>query len=388
MTDRAKWYSWHSLLGLKLALLSCFILITGTFAVVSHEIDWLTNSAMRVNIDSRQTVDWETIYASARRQFPTSRLQSLTIKPDPWFAAEAIYLDANDERFRGFFHPTTGQFQGVGRWFNWQRFFRMTHRHLMMPLPIGITLVCLIGLFLFGSLISGTVIYKNWWKGFFRLPRTRNQKILWGDLHRLFGLWSTWLILVVCMTGIWYLIEQWGGRANYPTVVEAQGDSILFPDSERFSNMLVALGQSRPEMTVSRIRMPTQYQNSVVFEGQGDELLVRDRANNLSFDALTGQLLSERDGDTLSLHSRISEAADPLHFGYFGGLMTKIIYFIFGLMLSALAVTGTWIYALRVSRKRNPDKVKNIWLGMRAGRWISIGILAVCIFNTVYLFRG
>lgn len=50
--DRAKWLKVHSWVGFKVSILLCFVLITGTLAVLSHEIDWLTNPAMRISPSS------------------------------------------------------------------------------------------------------------------------------------------------------------------------------------------------------------------------------------------------------------------------------------------------------------------------------------------------
>lgn len=384
--ERAKWYKWHSLLGLKLAILSCFILITGTLAVLSQEIDWLTNSALRVDPNSSRPIQWPTLYAAAREEFPHAQLESLSVPDDPWYAAQAIYLQGENERFRAYFHPVSGEYQGLGRWYNWQRFFRMTHRHLMLPLPIGITIVCIVGLLLFGSLISGTVIYRGWWKGLFRWPRRDNRKVFWGDIHRLFGLWSLWLLLILCLTGIWYLVEQWGARATYPATGSPAHELRLMPEPEQFALMLEQAQQLRPDIRLSNIDFPGKFRQVVLFEGQGDELLVRDRANNIALDPLTNAVLSTRHADQLSLHARISEAADPLHFGYFGGFFTKVIYFMFGLVLSALAVVGTWIYALRVHRRHRPYHGKNIWKGMHWGGWLAVLLVAVCLFNAAYVF--
>jgi uncharacterized iron-regulated membrane protein len=39
--------------------------------------------------------------------------------------------------------------------------------------------------------------------------------------------------------------------------------------------------------------------------------------------------------------------ADPLHFGTFGGLATKLIWVVFGLLLTGMAASGAYIYAKR-----------------------------------------
>jgi uncharacterized iron-regulated membrane protein len=390
MMQRAKWYNIHSWVGLKLSILLCFVLVTGTLAVLAHEIDWLANPAMRVNNTQYKPVNWDTVYASARRQFPDARLSSLKAPIDPWFAVEAIYILPDKQRVRGYFHPQSGQYQGQGRWYNWHRFFRMAHRHLMMPLNIGVTLVCLSGLLLLISMISGMVIYKNFWKGWLRWPRTHNPKVFWGDLHRLAGVWSLWLIALICVTGIWYLAEQWGARASYPANGKSSHGQLLLPDADSFSQMQKTLAIDFPSMSVSNIRFPSEYNSGVLFEGQADTLLVRDRANNMVFDPLTTQVLSVRLGEELSLHARISEAADPLHFGTFGGIASKLIYFIFGVIICALAIMGTYLYGLRVTRQRRDQRRQPVWpnalRGMAYWKWPATGLIILCMGLTTYLF--
>ena len=65
--NKKQWYTWHSLVGIKLAILICFVLTTGTLAVVSHEIDWLTNSSKRVlpSVNSAE-INWSKVYLSAK----------------------------------------------------------------------------------------------------------------------------------------------------------------------------------------------------------------------------------------------------------------------------------------------------------------------------------
>ena len=396
--QKASWFRLHSWVGLKLAILTCFILITGTLAVLSHELDWLTNSAMRVDPATVKTqqVDWLTIYRTTQRLYPDASVNWINKPIDPWFAAEVVLLRGEEQRQRLFFHPQTGEFQGEGRWFNWQRFFRMSHRHLMMPTIIGISLVCIAGLLLFVSAISGIVMYPGWWKQFFRLPRTSHRKLFWGDTHRLLAVWSLWLLLVVCITGLWYLIELWGGRANLPAnakpVSEQALEQRVLPEANVLEQMLQQSKKLRPEMEIKGIRFPVRAGQPVVIEGQAGHVLVRQRANNMVFDPVDGHFLSRRSADTLNAHGRISEAADPLHFGTFAGMPSKVVYFVFGVLLSTLAVTGTYLYGLRLVRDRRGQVASQqqiwsqSWRDMGKWKWLANGLLLVCTLLTFYLF--
>ncbi|WDE07097.1 PepSY domain-containing protein [Thalassomonas viridans] len=368
MIDRKKWHKWHSLAGIKFSILICFILVTGTFAVVSHEIDWLTNASQRVWPQvTNDKVNWPAIYSSAIKINPIDPVISLHAPLDPWFAAQVLRRNAKGDRYRQFFHPVSGRYQGDGRWYNWQRFFRMSHRHLMLPTLYGITLVCCLGLVMFVSMISGMVIYPKWWRGFFRKPRTGSCKAFWNDVHRLFGLWSSWLLLVVCLTGIWYLLELWGLRAHVPQEhyqlsPQAEAEAVR-PSAAAFTDIISRVPQYHTNLAIKRIRLPERPGESVIVEGQDGTKLVRDRANNVEFDPVSAQYLARRYASGQSFHVRISEAADPLHFGTFAGIYSKAVYFFFGVLLSALAISGTYLYGLRHTRVHRtiPVEGSKVW---------------------------
>lgn len=399
--NRKTWYKWHSLAGIKLSILICFILLTGTFAVISHEIDWLINSNQRVLPSvSASDINWSKVYQTANKQSSTAPIASINAPIDDWFAVEVIRVDEQQQRYREFYHPLTGQYQGEGRWYNWQRFFRMSHRHLMMPTIYGVTIVGSVGLVMFFSLISGFFLIPQWWKGFFRKPRTNNRKTFWNDCHRLFGLWASWLLLTVCITGMWYLIEVWGGNASFPeqTVPAANKvEQLLIKTSQAAFEKAINSVFTYHDLNIKRIILPSSEEQIIIVQGQNDTLLVRNRANNVIFDGTNGEYLTRRLAHKQSLHVRISEAADPLHFGVFGGIYTKILYFIFGSMLSALAISGTYRYGLRHNNSHRSEfnvvlkTWKASWVGTGVWKWLSLilisimFILAFCIFTNYVL---
>ncbi|PIF00071.1 MAG: hypothetical protein CR994_07710 [Maribacter sp.] len=54
----------------------------------------------------------------------------------------------------------------------------------------------------------------------------------------------------------------------------------------------------------------------------------------------------------------LNDIADPLHFGSWGGLATKVIWFIGGLGISSLVLSGIWMTLKRrkVGQKKDPLK--------------------------------
>ncbi len=379
------WWHVHQWVGLKLSLLLTIILFTGTLAVVSHEIDWAINPSLRV---APSTVgpqpDW-TAMATAASNYPgVQRVMSLDAPLASAFAARAVVVWDDDRLGFLHLHPATGAVQGEGHWVNAQRILRNFHRHLNMPTKYGVPIVTSLAFLMLVSLVTSLIVYKKWWRGFARLPRRRDARSWWGDVHRLAGVWSLWFVALIVATSIWYFVESVGGDAPRMPRAEVAGQPVSAPAmGDRFAPALAAARAADPGLVIEHVRFPDDDNGAFVFEGQKAAWLVRSRANTVWVDAARGAAVLTTDGRDLGVHQRISEMADPLHFGTFGGYWTKVPWFLFGLLLTALAVSGVAIYALRLGKaaQQRIDGVRPamalIWVGMGQWRWLSAVLLLI-----------
>ncbi|GAB4140718.1 MAG: PepSY domain-containing protein [Sphingomonadales bacterium] len=353
-----RWFDLHHWVGLKLSILMSFILITGTFAVVSHEIDWLAKPALRVlPVHAAPDQDWQGLWDSARAARPDWNFSWISAPIDPWFAAEAVGVTPSGALRRLYIHPGTLAVQGEGSWINAQRVLRDSHRRLMIPHRLGIIVVSLLAIPLLLSLISGLFVYKKFWRGFFRKPRNRDSRTLWGDLHRLGGVWSLWLILVIGLTSLWYLVEAVGQMTGMTVAPYPQRDisasAIAMPDTQApdLNDMARHIRAQAPDFEIEVVYPPKFADDPIRFSGSNQAILTRPRANVFSFDGQTGQALSRIEGTDLSAIQRLSELADPLHFGNFAGWISKLVYFVFGVILSGLSLSGIYVFSARIRRR-------------------------------------
>ena len=95
MLSKPTWFSIHSWVGVKLSILLCFIVATGTLAVISHEIDWLTNPAKRVAPSSVSDMNWEAVYEQALTETakltpPVSNIESIQAPIHPWLVHKSF----------------------------------------------------------------------------------------------------------------------------------------------------------------------------------------------------------------------------------------------------------------------------------------------------------
>ncbi|AHE57135.1 PepSY-associated TM helix domain-containing protein [Sphingomonas sanxanigenens] len=378
---RSLWWVVHAWIGLKLSVFLTFILLTGTLAVFAHEIDWMVTPAMRVAPQAGPTASWGQLAEAAAEAAPEGRLQTLYAPIDPWFAAEAWIDPGKGAPGRVYIDPWTAEVQGKHGWANVHRFLRQVHRHLMLPTKIGIPIVSALALLIAISLVSGVVTYKKWWRGFFRMPRGGDGRRLTGDLHRLVGLWSLWFVALIALTGIWYLVETLGGNAPVPRL-PATVATAPPPTGAALDRLIAVARRADPDLDIREIRFTET--NGVILLGQSHAWLVRDRANAVAVDPATMAVTGQLDGRTLSLHQRISEMADPLHFGTFGGLATKILWFLFGAAMTAMAVTGTIIYSFRLAKAEKSERsgLRIAWAGMGAWGYVSVALVLLALALT------
>jgi uncharacterized iron-regulated membrane protein len=372
---RSLWWFVHHWIGLKLSVLLSFILLTGTLAVFAHEIDWLVTPAMRVTPRTAPHASWGTIAAAAARAEPKATVRTLYAPIDPWFAAE-VWMDRGKGAPRRIYvDPWSGEVTGTHGWANVHRFLRQVHRHLMLPTRYGIPLVSSLALLLLASLVTGIVTYKKWWRGFFRWPRTGDARRVLGDLHRLGGLWSLWFVALIAITGTWYLVETLGGHAAPPPLPEIAARPAA--TGAALDRLVAVARRARPTLDIREIRFTKE--NGVLILGQDRAWLTRDRVNGVAIDPATGRILAQLDGRDLSVHQRIAEMADPLHFGTLGGLPTKILWFLFGAILTALSVTGVLIYSQRLAKESGTPgrKAALAWRG--TGRWGYVGVALILL---------
>lgn len=400
---RSLWWRIHAWAGLKLSIFLLFILATGTLATVAHEIDWMLRPALRVAPQPDVAPKWGAMLDSARAAISDdSAITSIAIGPEPFIASSATVMDARGRRSFVYLDPATGRVTGTGSWITAQRILRQVHRHLMIPTAIGVPIVSSLSILMLASLITGLVTYKRFWTGFFRKLRPARGDAMrdrrWmGDAHRLAGLWSIPLIVVMIATGLWYLVESLGGEAPRPAAEQAAkaalADAPMAPaiTGAALDTMVGSALNTMPDLRITNIRLPQKAGDAVVISGQATAVLVRDRANAVYLDAASGRILASGRGEEMTVHQRIGEAADPLHFGTFGGLATKLLWFLLGILLSGLALSGVLITSLRLAMAERAEPVRlsvRAWAAMGAWRYAGVAAIVVAIVATPLALSG
>ena len=359
------WFLVHSWLALPIWFFVLIVCVTGTLAVVSQEIVWLANPDIRASkpSDDAQPLSFDQVISAIKRAEPQVIVRSI-IRPDESHFALSVDLSYPDGRsVEVYVNPYTGAIQGISPSFDFKQFTRALHGWWLVPFTNGYSwgwyLVSFLGLPLLASLVTGLVVYKKFWKGFFK-PNLRfkhGARIFWGDFHRLCGIWSIWFIAVISISGLWFLIQAFmfdnqisiSTEGNPPVV--ARQDVPIMPDGKpapqiSLDKAVAIAAEKIPGLEASFISLPSNAFGHIEVGGPGWYPLLFQTADINPYNGLIegSRMIADRSGLEL-----VTESMRPLHTGDFGGLWVKLIWFFFGLILSMMVLSGLLIWTKRTA---------------------------------------
>lgn len=346
----------HRWMGLNLGLLLFIVCASGTCATLGHEWDQLLG-IRPASTSCGVEIDWAAVDQRALSQL--DHVSHLLVI-DACGPISALYHPDGGRLQRAAIDRSTGEVLAQSNTATIQAFLRQFHKALL--LPEGIYLVTLMSLVLGYSIVSGLLVYRRWWSHLRRLRWQRGPRVLWSDIHRTMGIWTALFGLLMVVTGTWYLIEAGArdatGFVAEPPVPRMDPDRLraLPPQPERLplAELVSAAQRAIPGLDVRAVHFPVRLGDAIWVDGRTGAWLVRDRANRVYLDPYDGTMLGRKHVDELSPLERWADTADVLHFGSFGDLPTKIIWFVLGVLLSLVCLAGPVSWHLRVNHL-DPD---------------------------------
>ncbi|MFG7351185.1 PepSY-associated TM helix domain-containing protein [Shewanella oncorhynchi] len=373
------WFMLHGWVSLPIWLLFCFICLTGTIAVLSHEITWLTNPASRaLNPNDLPVKPVSELMTIVEEAYPSAAVSgAMTL--EPYMVNVIMFSDADKPYAMAYVNQYTGEIQQINEGMTFAGFIRSLHAWLLFPwqsgYSLGYYLVCSMALFMLASLVTGLIVYKRFWRSFFapKLRVSQGKKTLLADLHKLSGVWSIWFIAIMAVTGLWYLVQAifWHAdidiESHAPLVAAEQlpfiqkGDVNPADPSVSFAQALTLAQTHFPDFQPSYVMKPEHNRDMYHLSGSGEHIFYDQYSYNLSINPWTGEIARATSPETMTGIQTLMHIADPLHYGTLGGIWTKIIWFIFGVILSGMSITGFMMWGLRnvraIKKMESPSTV-------------------------------
>lgn len=359
------WFLVHSWLALPIWFFVLIVCFTGMLAVVSQEIVWLANPDVRASKPdgATQRLSFQQVFDALQQAEPDMAINAISQPDGSHFALRVDVTRADGSSPTLYVNPYTGVIQGKMPDFNFEAFTRALHGWWLVPFTSGFSwgwyMVSLLGLPMLASLVTGLVVYKKFWKGFFKPVRLgQGARIFWGDVHRLAGVWSIWFIAVISITSIWFLIRAIlfdnqitiSSEPIVPVIAREQvpqsSDGGPAPRIDLDEAARIA-GLAIPSLDITSVSLPATAYSHIEMGGRGwYPLMFQSASVNPYTRAVDSQfLLSDR-----SALEFVTESMRPLHTGDFGGLVIKLVWFFFGLVLTLMVFSGLLIWTRRTAQ--------------------------------------
>lgn len=387
--------AWHSLAGMVFSLILMFLFVTGTLSVFGHEIDWLANPAQRVAAAPGGKRPLGATWDAVRTQMPGAQVAMIQRPAGPRTADQVIVRMPDGGQRLVLVDPYRGTVQGEGSTRTAWLTLRELHRALSSPSRKVQFAVTLMVLPLAVILVTSLLLYRRFWRGFFRLPRrgARARAVL-GDLHRLLGSWALIFMVPLVLTSGQFLVEFLGyGPAYYPGYMLPRTQQSALPESFSGADLDRAVGvagATLPGLAVTDIMLPPDARMPIALRGELTAPLVRTVANSVYLDPASLAVRGAHRAEEIPAGLRLSEALRVVHYGSFAGLGSKLVWGVFGLVLSVLTALGALIYAERLvflsersDTVRARSRLGHVWAGMGPGKWIGLAVLAFAAVTTL-----
>ncbi|MEL7709201.1 PepSY-associated TM helix domain-containing protein [Citromicrobium bathyomarinum] len=375
----------HSALGLVCCALLYLICATGTAIVLYEEFQRLEQlDAPEMSAIDPASVQRgiENVLASEKGKpatthlyvhLPSEALPRTTITTD----TQAVHIDRQGEIV-------------VPEENAWAEFLLALHYRLNLPALYGMTLVGLFGAMIVALSVSGIVAHPRIFRDAFRLRARRGDDVATLDWHNRLAVWTLPFALAIALTGamigLFYVsggavaAAAYGGDSEAALAPvfggEPEGDAAPAPVPD-VAPALAYMEREYPEVDPYYVILhdPGTVGQHVQVIAEHPRRLIFGEYYAFSAGGEFRGTVGLADG---TVGQQVAASMYNLHFGNFGGLPVKIAYVLFGLALTVVVATGTFIwFDKRERRGQRSTYLRAAWWGLVAG--VPLGLVATLL---------
>ncbi|MDP9899792.1 PepSY-associated TM helix domain-containing protein [Variovorax ginsengisoli] len=409
----------HTWCGLTAGWVLCAIFLTGTLSVFRDPItQWMTAKPVLSSTDAAGAgVDMAVDRAAAylARVAPEARFWRIELASRPGKAIEMTWRSGKTD-LQAAMHPDTGEIlpQPWGRKTEGGRHF-MSFHYTLHGGTAGYWVVGWLSMCMLVALVSGVVVHRRIFKDFFTFRVGRGQRS-WLDAHNVTAVLTLPFLFMIVYTGLAFFYTSylpWPLRAVYGMDAQAYD---RFQSELDHHTPLRARPRSGTTATLHALAPLRQTAQSligrpvrrIVIEQPGDtnmrvrmfgstesrtlaEATLLNPVGMVAFDGVTGAVLhvQQPTPPTAFSSEQIHGVIEALHLVRFGGWPLKWLYFISGLMGTAMMATGTVLFMVKRRRKSEMEFGAATATVYRLVEALTVSALAgICVACIAYLYAN
>ena len=339
----------HRYIGLAVGIILVIVGLTGSLLVFEHEMDdWVIGQRFGHVVPQQQRLSTATLVDNVKAAYakhPDWQVGQVQMLPKQEFYTLRLNRP-DDTQWEVFVNPYTGVIMG-DRQRETALFSRVLDLHY--ALLIGNTGIIIVGIAAFLLMIlsiTGIVIWSGWRKllSGFKIKWNAHPKRLNFDIHKVTGIITAIFLSAIAFTGFCWNFYDYATPAIYaatftPEPPEVKSTLVNGNPTLHLDEILRRSQRALPGATNTFINLPKKPDQvfEVYKKVPGDW---EDFNSYVKLDQFSGKVLYVQDSRRGGLGDRVLNSFTPLHYGTFGGILTRILYVFVGLSPTILLITG------------------------------------------------
>lgn len=370
--QRKWWGKWHLYLGLIAGLIVSIVGITGSILVFQDEIDQKLNPELFFVEENGTYKGYGEILPLVKEFYPELSVQSIMINKGATNPTYRILTDGFQTEI--FINPHTGKVIDTRPRFG--RFIGSVmdiHRTLMIP-AVGRYIVGAASLILLILSITGIRLWlpkkihqiKSSLMVKFSVPFAKQSR----SWHNILGVFTFPIVSMLSLSGCVFVLNllilplMLMLSGNSPQILmnifAAKSNYSIEYKSLPVSDILDSFENVEPQAKVTAIIFPRDSVGAYLINAQNPGKIDDGRRVLSSIDQYSGKVLFNSETDLPNVVHAYLSWLQPIHYGSFGGIITRILALIGGLTPLVLTITGFFIWWPRsMSRKKYREKNKD-----------------------------
>lgn len=237
-------------------------------------------------------------------------------------------------------------------------FILQLHTDMFLGLP-GMLFLGFMGVLFLAATVSGVVLYAPFMRklDFGTVRRRQSPRLKWLDYHNLLGIVTLAWVVVVGGTGVINTLEQpiidtWRTQ-ELADLVAGNQDAELGAARASLAEAVAEAVRLAPDMQLQFVAFPgSGFSTSAHFAIflHGDTPLTENLITPVLVHAGTGDVAGIRE---MPWYAKALSLSRPLHFGDYGGLLLKLIWFLLDLVTIIILASGVYLW-IGKGRTRRP----------------------------------
>jgi uncharacterized iron-regulated membrane protein len=366
----------HLILGLVSGLIVFIVSLTGAIYVFEQEWRELTQSKyLYVSRENTSEAPLSTIEASVALHFPNEKVTNIRVQRHFDTSAEWTHaVVVNTKRKLAIsLNPYSATVIGVRNMnTDLMAVTQQIHINLLMG-EVGEQIIKWNVLIFFIMVLTGLMLWLPPNLKMLRYVLTFNKaKTKFQvnyDLHRILGFYASIILLVVSLTGIWWVFESvqhavydWthSDKTLLQKIKQPKAPPQYISDFSAEKAFEIAKNDPKNTGWTQAFVQPAKDSATPLAVLMRFPYDIVRQQNRLSFDQFTGKILRADYYQNYSTADKIRVSNYDLHTGRMGGYATKILYFIAALFSASLPITGFLIWFNKSEKRRKWMPVFNL----------------------------